>query len=247
MSAELFMHRGELERAQRTAEELHDFAVAVAAPWAFLDYVLLAAIAHYRGDLEGAARWSRQGLALEPECYMSGQHAGSLFWSLAAKEDPEAEHALSAARPHLPVPGKILTFGSCSCLAFVIEGLAISGSVEEAAALQPGAEWVLANAPDWLYSRHLFRTSAAIAAGCARDWTRAETHHQAALHIADSSGCQVARPGARYWYADMLCSRGLPGDEQRARDLLREALHLAERTTMVWEARRAALRLADWS
>ncbi len=245
MSAELLMHQGELERAECAAREVHNFAMVISAPWAFLDYVLLAAIAHYRGQFEDAAQWSRKGLELEPDCYMSGQLNGSLYWNLAAKGDPEAEYALGIARQHLPFAGKILTIGSSSCLAFVVEGLAIAGRIQEAAALEESAEWVVANAPSWLYSRHLFRTSAGIAAACARNWTRAEEHHRTALHIADSTGCRVAQPVSRYWYADMLCSRDLPGDRQQACKLLSEALHLAESMEMVWQARRAAQRLAS--
>ncbi|MEO8662965.1 MAG: AAA family ATPase [Bryobacteraceae bacterium] len=244
MSAELLMHRGELEQAETAAREMHDFATATSAPWSFLDHVLLAAIAHYRGDLAQAARWSRSGLAAEPESYMSGQLSGCLFWNLAAKRDPEAEHALAAAREHLPVPGQIPTIGSSSCLAFVAEGLGILGRMEEAAALEARAEWVVANAPPWLYTRHLFRTSAGIAAASAGNWARSEEHHRTAVQIADSTQCRVAQPIVRYWHADMLCSRDMPGDRQRARELFSDSLQLADAMGMVWHARRAADRLA---
>jgi tetratricopeptide (TPR) repeat protein len=67
MSAETLMQRGDLEGAERTAREVHDFATAVSAHWSFLDYVLLAAIAHYRGKLKDSIRWARRGLEVEPE------------------------------------------------------------------------------------------------------------------------------------------------------------------------------------
>jgi hypothetical protein len=144
----------------------------------------------------------------------------------------------------LPVEGRILTIGSSSCLSLVIEGLAVAGRRQEAAALESEAEWVVATGPLFLYTRHLFRTSAGIAAACARHWARAEEHHQAAIHIADSTGCRVAQPVARYWYADMLYSRDMAGDRQRAREFLSEALSLYDAMGMVWHAGCAAKRLS---
>jgi hypothetical protein len=243
MLAELLMHQGRLEQAEQAARQVHHFATSIRAPWAFIDYALLAAIAYYRGDMAEAVRWSLSGLDLEPKCYMSGLLSGSLYLALASQGDPEAECALAAARPHLPVDKHILTFGSSSCLASIAEGLAIAGRIQEAAALENTAEWVVANAPHWLYSRHSFRTSAGIASACARNWTRADEHHRTAVHIADSTGCRVAQPVSRYWHADMLCVRNLPGDRGRARSLLCEAENLAESMSMTWYARQAASRL----
>jgi hypothetical protein len=243
MAAELLLHRGMLEDAQRAAKQVHEFATGIAAPWAFIDHILLAAIAHYQGDLAEAARCSRTALNLEPECYMSGLASGSLYFNLAAQGSGEADGALTIARRRLPRPGHILTLGSSSCFAFVAEGLAIEQRIEETAALESTAEWVVANAPAWLYSRHLFRTCAGIAAACGRNWTRAEEHHRTAVHIADINGCHVAQPSSRYWYAEMLCSRNLSGDRERARVLLTEACKVAENLSMIWHAQRATRRL----
>jgi tetratricopeptide (TPR) repeat protein len=245
MQAELLMHRGELQQAEEAAKQVHDYAIAISAPWAFIDYVLLAAIAHYRGDLSGGAQWSRIALDLEPECYMSGLSSGSLYWNLAAQGDSGAESALALARRSLPAAGQVLTLGSTSCLTYVVEGLATEGRIQEAAALEPAADWVVANGPPWLYSRHVPGTCAGIAAASAHNWARAEEYHRTAIQTADSRGCRVAQPVSRYWYADMLWSRELPGDRERARDLLYETRSLAESMSMAWHARKAATRLAS--
>ena len=245
MSAEMLMHRGELEKAERAALDMHAFATQIGTSWAFFDYVLLASVAYYRGKFDQAVEWTRRGLAVEPECYMSGQLSGCLFWALAANGDPAAEMALAAARAYLPVEGHILTIGSSSCLSFVVEGLALAGRTEELAALETRSEWALANGPICLYTRHLFRTSAGITAACARNWTRAEEHHQAAISIADSTACRVAQPVVRYWYADMLWSRDRAGDRVRARQLLSEAVSLYNRAGMAWHARYTANRLSS--
>jgi hypothetical protein len=244
MAAERLMHKGEFAQAERAAREMHDLAMAVPVHWSFLDNVLLAAIAHYRGDLQEAVRWTRLGLEMEPECYLSGQLSGCLFWTLAAQGSPDAEGALRAACSHLPAEGRMMTIGSSSCLLFVIEGLALAGRRDEAAALESRAEWAVAHGPHWLYTRHLFRTSAGIAAGCAKNWARAEEHHQAAIHIADSVECRVAQPVTRYWYADMLRARNGPGDLEGARELLSDALSRYQTMGMVWHAGLAANRLS---
>jgi hypothetical protein len=64
-----------------------------------------------------------------------------------------------------------------------------------------------------------------------------------AIQQADAAPYRVAQPIARSWYAEMLLSRDLPGDRERAHELLREALHMYEAIGMAWHARRAAGRL----
>ncbi|MDQ2773643.1 MAG: AAA family ATPase [Acidobacteriota bacterium] len=241
----LRMALGDLAEAARSTQSAHDFATGVAGGWSYLDYLMLGIIAHYRGKLDEAERWFRQGLNVEPVSYLSGQFSGALFWTLAARGEAESSAALTKARFHLPVPRRPLSLGTCGCLAFLLEGLAILGRFEEAAALEAHAEYVVANGPLCVYSQHLFRTSAGIACAAATHWTRAEEHHQAAIHQADSSPYRVAQPGTRFWYAEMLLARNLPGDRERASGLLREALHLSVSMTMRWQAERTAKRISE--
>ncbi len=246
-SAESMMARGDLEESERMMREVHEFALANSAGWKFLDHIVLGAIAHYRGNLDDALLWIRSGMEIEPLSYQSGHLSGMLFWTLAAKGDANAEAALAAARLHLPVPGRPLSLGACGCLALVMEGLGLIGRLEEAAALQSSAEYLVANGPLCVYTQHLFRTSAGIAAACAHNWTRAEEHHRIAIHQADCSPYRVSQPRARYWYAEMLLSRGMAGDQQRARQLLCEALALHESMSIKWQARKVAKRIAALS
>jgi hypothetical protein len=173
-----------------------------------------------------------------------GQLSAAFFWTLAAQGDPGARAALGAARVHLPEPDRPLSLGACGSLPFVVEGLAVLGWREEVAALQPHAEHVVANGPLCVYSQHLFRTSAGIAAAAAGNWSRAEEHHQTAMQQADSAPYRVAQPIARFWYAEMMIARNLPGDPEWARELLRDALNRYESLGMMWHARQAASRLA---
>jgi hypothetical protein len=244
MMVTLHLTRGDLEQAQRTVLETHEFGRRIATGWLHLDHVLLGAIAHYRGRFDEALQWIRQGLETEFFSYHRGQLSGLLFWTLAACADAEAEAALRVAREHLPDPDLPLTLGACSCLAFVAEGLAMLSRREEAAALEDQAERVVANGPFCTFTQNLFRTSAGIASAAARHWSRAEEHFRTAIQQADTAPYRVAQPTARAWYAVMLRERGLPGDRQRARELRAEALRLYESLGMRWRARQLAAGIA---
>jgi hypothetical protein len=167
--------------------------------------------------------------------------------TLAAKGDPAVAEALARAYPLLPVPGRPLSLGACGCLGFTIEGLAWLSRYDEAASLQPQAEHVVANGPLCVYGQHLFRTSAAIAAAGAHDWSRAEEYHQVAIRQADTTPYRVAQPIARYWYAETLLGRRAAGDVSTARALVAEALAMFESLGMPGYSRRASERLASLS
>ena len=129
----------------------------------------------------------------------------------------------------------------------MIEALAVAGLIEDAAALHPVAEEMIAAGWALFLAPTLPRTTAGIAAACARNWPRAEEHHQTAIRQADTLPHRVCQPIARYWYAEMLSMRGGPGDSERARDLLREALASFESLGMPLYARQAGEKLASLS
>jgi tetratricopeptide (TPR) repeat protein len=246
-SAEMHLATGELEQAERAASESFDLGRSIFAPsgWLFLNTVVLGSLAHYCGRFDEAAQWFRRGMEIEPHTAWSGMLAGALFWTLATKGDSTAAEALTRAYKLLPVPGRLLSGGACGCLGFVVEGLAWLGRHEEAAALQPHGEHVVANGPLCVYGQHLFRTSAGIAAACAHNWSRAEEHHQAAIHQADTAPYRVAQPIARFWYAEMLLERDTTGDRARAHNLLEEALAMFGSLGILVYASRASEKLAS--
>jgi hypothetical protein len=87
----------------------------------------------------------------------------------------------------------------------------LRGRVDEA------VEWC--RSAGWLGFALMFtslpKTTAGIASACARNWSRAEEHHLAAIHQADITPLRISQPIARYWYAEMLGARNLPGDSAR--------------------------------
>src|SRR5262249_28886881 len=88
------------------------------------------------------------------------------------------------------------------------------------------------------------RTTAGIAAACARNWPRAEEHHRTAIGYADRMALRVCQPIARYWYADMLRARDEAGDREKTRPLLSEALAMFESLGAPLYARQASEALA---
>ena len=244
LDAQRMVARGDLEKAEARLREAHNLAESFANGWGFVDFIVFGAIAYYRGELDKAERLVRKGLAIEPVTYQAGQLIALLFVILAAKFDPNAAAALESVRPYLPVPGSALSVGSCGSIALVLEGLAVSGRLEEAASLQSACEYAVENGPFCLYSQHLLRTSAGIAAAAARNWARAEEHFLRAIKQADSAPYRTAQPIARFRYSEMLQARGMPGDRPRAGQLLTEALGLFESVGMPWYAQRAAERIS---
>ena len=65
---------------------------------------------------------------------------------------------------------------------------------------------------------------AGIAAACGQQWDAAPEHHETALTQAHDLPHKIAQPEVRRWYAQMLLDREAPGDHDKARTLLGEAI-----------------------
>ena len=75
-------------------------------------------------------------------------------------------------------------------------------------------------------ARRLLQTVAAIAAAAGQQWDKAEEHYKTALRQADEIPFRSEQPEARRWYAQMLIDRNAPGDRDKARTLLSEAVEM---------------------
>jgi hypothetical protein len=133
----------------------------------------------------------------------------------------------------LPRPGRPNTAGSWMVLLCAVEALAVLGEKAEAAKLYP---LVL----ECKKTGNLFRgwdmrlhdTLAGIAAGCGGKWAEAEEHFRTALRRCEELPHVIERPEARRWYAWMLLERDGPGDREKARGLLTEAIEMYSRIGM---------------
>lgn len=233
------MALGNFDAGLRLAFEAEAFGKSSSGGWSFLDGLNVSLILLCRGDLDQAIQFFRAAREKETPSFHEGILSGALFVALAMKGDPGVDAALAAARLDLP-PGTSmpLSVGRCDCLACVLEGLAVLGRREDAAALETLAEYVVAEGPVCVFSQNLLRTSAGIAAAAAAHWERAADHFRTAMHQADSAPYRTAQPVVRLRYADMLLSRGMTGDRERALELLNEALDMCRTLGMAWYAER---------
>jgi tetratricopeptide (TPR) repeat protein len=238
------MWRGDLEAAERAADEWQAFGQTLETGFRFLEPLSVGLINSFGGRCaEGVAHF-QDALDREPKVgFLSGISATALAWVLAHEGDPAADDVLRVRPPRLPERGRIPTFGAWVALANVVETLALLDRRDEAAALRASAEDLVATGVQCNWSVTMFATAAGVAAACAREWTRAEVHHQRAIQQADAA-YRICQPDARVWYADMLLARGETGDRDRARALLAEALALYESIGMPGFAQRTSARLA---
>jgi len=114
-----------------------------------------------------------------------------------------------------------------------VEGLAILNEREEASKLYP----LVGEAID---TRALLRSPevgllqsvAGMAAAAGGQWDRAEEHYRTALRQAHELPVVMEQPEVRRWYARMLIDRDAPGDHEKARELLTEAIAMYRRIGM---------------
>jgi hypothetical protein len=111
-------------------------------------------------------------------------------------------------------------------LAAVGEALAILNEREASAELIPALNEAIATgdvlALPW--GHRLLHTVAGMAAATGCRWADAEAHYLIALEQAEALPHRLEQPEARRWYARMLVARDSPGDRDRARRLLDEAI-----------------------
>jgi hypothetical protein len=235
--------RGQLDAAESAARHSLAFGQSRSIGWRFADSLYLGLINFCQGRSDDAVARLREAIGAEPPgTHFTGISAASLMYVLAHVGDPAANTVLRDHPPHLPRRGHIPTQGAWGALAKIVESLALLGRRDEAAALHESTEDLVATGVQW-YANSLSATAAGIASACAREWTRAEAHHQFAIRQADAA-YRICQPQARVWYADMLLARGGAGDRDRARVLLAEALSLCESIGMPGFAQRTSDRLA---
>jgi hypothetical protein len=158
---------------------------------------------------------------------LRGFGIGAVFRERAYGGDRSGALALlNAMRTELPREGEPNTIGSWAFLASAVEGLAILGEPEQAAAWYPVIRGLLDTGTicmPWL--ARFPQTVAGIAACAARRWNSAEEHFRVALHQAEELPDHFEQAECRRFYAAMLLDRGDAGDRVNARALLSQALH----------------------
>ena len=235
--------RGEFQSAAEPMQASIELAESLQTFWRFWDYLGLASLRDAVDEDAAMEDTFRRAIECELPNPSSGVGAAFLFRARAARGDAAALQLLRDSRISMPVPGEPNRLGSYIAAVCAAEGLASLSHTAESAAPLPAVEEFLDGGAEyaWLRSK---RTAAGIAAACAREWSRSEEHHRAAIHHADTAPARIFQPVSREWYAAMLAARG---DMDLARSTLAEALALYETIGMPGYARRASAQLAAMS
>jgi len=150
-----------------------------------------------------------------------------------ARVDPAAARAsFEDHRRYLPAPGASALVGQRYFATVVVEPLVVVGLLDDAAALYD----VVCDGIRHGFLVHpsgLSECSAGTAAGAGGHWDRAEGHFATALRQAHTLPHRIMQPEVRRWHAWMLHRRDAPGDRERARTLLTEALAMYREIGMV--------------
>jgi hypothetical protein len=135
-------------------------------------------------------------------------------------------------RGPLPRAGRPNTWGAWSMLFSAVETLVVLGEMADAAKLYPLVLEGMKTGTILRIDLRLLDTVAGIAAGASGRWPEAEQHFQTALRRCDELPHVIEAPEARRWYAWMLLQRNGPGDREKARTLITEAIEMYRRIGM---------------
>ena len=216
---------GDLEHAVTSLQEEVDLQRGIGFGLLAHALLTLATVLAWRGEWSEAERYYREAATDEPQFMWTHMFTSPFLLarvqfgnSDAAAEIMSLEVAARAGIDNL--------VGEWEQLLNVVEGRAILGERAAAAALYPLVAEGLGTGA--VMSRHsrLWQMVAGIAASCGQQWDAAQEHFETALRQAHELPHKIAQPETRRWYAQMLLDRNGPGDRDKARTLLGEAVEM---------------------
>jgi tetratricopeptide (TPR) repeat protein len=227
------MLTAELDRFHEFARGDLELCRSTGMPWISNSYTMLGLADFWRGRWHEALEHFQEAVKLELPGFFAGIDWGWLFlWKAYAGDKDAALAMLEQRRDNLPRPGQPNTDGAWTMLIGVVEGLAVLAEREKAAKLYPlTLEAIDTGALTGVFGR-LFQTVAGMAAAAGGQWEKAEEHYQTALRQAHELPVVIEQPEVRRWYARMLIDRDAPGDRNKARELLTEAIAMYRRIGM---------------
>jgi tetratricopeptide (TPR) repeat protein len=225
---------GDINKFEEFAKAELELCRSAGNPWVSDSYTWLGWVHFWRGEWGQALERLEEGVRLEPPGPMAGYDWSYFFLCQAYVGDRGAAlAALEERRERLPRPGRANTLGAWAMLLAAVEGLAVLGEREKAAKLYP---LVLEAFDTGCVTRGLnhglLQTVAGMAAAAGEQWEKAEEHYKEALRLAHELPVVIEQPEVRRWYARMLIERDAPGDREKARQLLTEAIAMYGRIGM---------------
>jgi class 3 adenylate cyclase/tetratricopeptide (TPR) repeat protein len=227
----------EMSADPQALERFHarDNELLLGLPWGSGSLNFSAEAAFRRGRWDEANRDREASIDQEVSEALRPSDVGMLMLGLAYTGDRERAMEIYAAEvPGLTGIGDTASIGTDILLTAVVEALWLLGEHEEAArhhdALLQYADRTGTAVRAW--DARLIETLAGIAAAAGRDWDTAERHFEAAIAQAEALPHAIESADARRFYAQMLAERDAPGDRDRARALLTDAIDWYARLEM---------------
>ena len=220
----------DLDRFEASLQQIVEFCARAHNPWGALAETCLAIAGVWRGRWAEAGDRAEDIARREPAGFMVGATwAVGFLCDCLSGQKQTALARLEERRSHLPRPGRPNPTGAWSMLFGVIEGLAVLGEREAVAELYPLAlDAIETGAVVSFHSHYLLQRVAGIAATGGPQWEQAEIHYQTAFKQAHEIPFRSEQPEVRRWYAQMLLDRNGPGDRDKARTMLGEAVEMYE-------------------
>ncbi|MDA1091966.1 MAG: protein kinase [Acidobacteria bacterium] len=197
---------------------------AAAGPWGLAQQHSRAMSQAERGDREAALTiCTRARLAFPPDNQWTGAVDGCELWCMALLDRTDWPARYSECQHFLPAPGITPLAGRRWFAIYLLLAHVTRGDLAAAAALYPVLRQTLDDA--WRVGPlQPVEGIVGLAAAAGGNWDVAEGHFRSALAFVDQIGDRLGKPSVQKWYAWMLLRRDAPGDRDRARALLDEAI-----------------------
>jgi tetratricopeptide (TPR) repeat protein len=220
------MLAGDLDSFEKSAHADLELCRSGGVGFISQSYTLVGLAHFWKGHWDKATQNFQEAVKQEHPGAMMGIDGAPNFLLQAYVGDKDSALAmLEGRRGNLPRPGQANTLGAWIMLLAVVEGLAVLGERDEAAKLYPLVlEAIDTGCLIRLFDSRLLQTVAGMAAAAGGQWDEAEEHYQTALRQAHELPHKIEQPEVRRWYARMLIDRDAPGDQDKARELLTEAI-----------------------
>ena len=194
-------------------------------PWAEHYHLNLGRSEFSRGNWDAAFVNLNKAVDVQNPGRWYGPSHAALFLTKCYAGHDDAMHFLNDSFDDVEQIGAVRSTGGWWSLVLAAEGLAVLGERDLLVTLYPRiaeaarTEWVLS-----AVGFQQFKKLGGLAAAAIGKYDEAETFFRDALEEAERIPIKLEQPEVRRWYAKMLIDRDGPGDREKARELLEEAL-----------------------
>ncbi len=219
-----FVTGGDLASSDKRWSGFIEWCEQHAPAWIMSGFALRGWGRFFAGDWEAARPDHDVSMRLDQPSFADGMVSTSALVAGAYAGDDVVGRLLDARSQALAMPSDN-PLGAWELVVNAAEGLAVLNRKPEAADLHPVVvRGIEKGCCISLATCRLWQMVAGIAAACGQHWDAAQEHYETALKQAHDLPHKIAQPEVRRWYAQMLLDHDTPGDRDKARTLLGEAI-----------------------